>query len=46
MSIEDHGVLNEAKFIINGEWWRNWLEYVGYNEIGAINRDDNRSRPN
>ncbi|EAR83941.1 DUSP domain protein (macronuclear) [Tetrahymena thermophila SB210] len=26
------GVINEAKYIISAQWWREWMEYVGFNE--------------
>ncbi|KAL4430231.1 hypothetical protein ABPG74_014790 [Tetrahymena malaccensis] len=29
---EKIGVINEAKYIISAQWWREWMDYVGFNE--------------
>ena len=33
--IEDYGELNEVKYIISAEWWRTWLEYVGFQDLNT-----------
>lgn len=32
-------MLNEAKYIISAQWWREWMEYVGFNEIVSNQQD-------
>ncbi|KAL4469365.1 hypothetical protein ABPG72_006001 [Tetrahymena utriculariae] len=36
---EKLGVINEAKYIVNAQWWREWMEYVGFNENGQCSQE-------